>query len=179
MSSFNSLHSSDNGFFPEFWGRQLWIFLHTMSLNYPMKPSKAQMKDYDNFIKSLHGILPCGKCRDGFRQSLAEMDYERQNFKDFLISRENFVKFIFQIHNKVNKRLGARIFTEDDLCLFLKDLERARADCTKTFDPTKTHQGCSASLGERKPRVQSIILMVPSGTGPAFRVHKGCDTCPI
>ena len=45
------------------WGPGMWHFLHSMSFNYPVKPSDDDKINYRNFMLSLKNVLPCGKCR--------------------------------------------------------------------------------------------------------------------
>ena len=54
---------SGDGFLTSVWGPAIWLFLHTMSFNYPNNPSPQQKKQYRDFILSLQYILPCIYCR--------------------------------------------------------------------------------------------------------------------
>ena len=50
--------SSGDGMLTSVWGPSLWHFLHPMSFNYPVKPTKEDKQYYMNFIHSLKFILP-------------------------------------------------------------------------------------------------------------------------
>ena len=39
-------YNSDNGMMTYIWGPSSWHSLHTMSFNYPVKPTKKHKKDY-------------------------------------------------------------------------------------------------------------------------------------
>ena len=54
----NDFNSTD-GMLTYVWGPSLWHFLHTMSFNYPVKPSPEDKKNYMDFMKSLKNTLPC------------------------------------------------------------------------------------------------------------------------
>ena len=49
-------YNSGDGMLTSVWGPALWHSLHTMSFNYPVKPSKEQKeyyKDFYEFTKSI------------------------------------------------------------------------------------------------------------------------------
>ena len=41
---------SNNGFNTAIWGSCMWLFLHTISFNYPVKPTEDVKKNYKSFI---------------------------------------------------------------------------------------------------------------------------------
>ena len=43
-------YNSGDGMLTSVWGPSLWHYLHVMSFNYPMKPTKQEKKHYKNFI---------------------------------------------------------------------------------------------------------------------------------
>jgi len=51
---------------PEVWGPHTWIFLHSISLNYPKCPTRKDKDNMRNFIVSLKGVLPCDNCKENF-----------------------------------------------------------------------------------------------------------------
>ena len=59
-------YNSGDGMLTSVWGPVFWFFLHTMSFNYPVKPTEENKKHYREFILRLENILPCKYCRDNF-----------------------------------------------------------------------------------------------------------------
>lgn len=93
--------AANQGFQPAVWGPGLWLFLHTISFNYPEVPSSVDKGNMLRFLKSLSEVLPCKTCSDHFKRHLSQdMD------ASVLSSRETFSKWLFDFHNKVNARLG-------------------------------------------------------------------------
>ena len=45
--------SSGDGMLTSVWGPSLWHYLHTMSFNYPVKPTKQDKKNYKQFVYNL------------------------------------------------------------------------------------------------------------------------------
>jgi hypothetical protein len=92
---------------PRVFGRVTWPFLHIWSLKYPVQPNLAQQKDASDFIEKVFLKLGCGDC---VRHSF---DYAEE-FPVALNSRFELVKWFFDFHNSVNKRLKKPIFTEQE-----------------------------------------------------------------
>ena len=99
---------SDNGINPKVWGPTFWQTLHTCAATYPVNPSTIDKKQYFNYIVSFGNILPCSTCRDHFRKMLVDMNFGM----NVLRSQESFFRFMFDIHNAVNKRIGKRVITD-------------------------------------------------------------------
>ena len=67
---FNKSHyDSDQGMLTNVWGPALWHVLHTISFNYPKKPTEKQKRDYKRFLLSLEKVLPCRYCRENFKKN--------------------------------------------------------------------------------------------------------------
>ena len=55
---------------PDIWGPHGWRFLHYITLGYPNNPSQEDKNTYRNFINSFKEIIPCGLCKNHFKQNL-------------------------------------------------------------------------------------------------------------
>lgn len=95
-------YKNNNGMLTQVWGPPLWHFLHTMSFNYPVKPTTAQKKQYKDHVLSFQYVLPCGKCRDNLAQNFKELPLTDARLK----SRESFSRYIYDLHEHINKMLG-------------------------------------------------------------------------
>lgn len=84
-------------------GRSTWTLLHTMAAVYPGIPSADHKKDIINFIYLLSKLYPCGDCAQHFQKLLA-------NHPPKVGNHDDFVKWMCQVHNVVNKRLGKSTF---------------------------------------------------------------------
>jgi hypothetical protein len=63
-------YNSGDGMMTSVWGPAMWLFLHTMSFNYPVNPTEEQKKHYYKFFKNIQNILPCKYCRDNYKENL-------------------------------------------------------------------------------------------------------------
>merc|ERR1739841_186886 len=79
-------YEDGNGMLTKIWGPSLWHYLHVMSFNYPVNPSKEDKDNYRKFLCSLRHVLPCGKCRKNLRKNFKKLPPKRGVFKN----RETF-----------------------------------------------------------------------------------------
>lgn len=84
-------------------GRSTWTLLHTMAAVYPGIPSVEHKKDIINFIYLLSKLYPCGDCAQHFQGLL-------KGFPPKVGNHDEFVKWMCDAHNIVNKRLGKAVF---------------------------------------------------------------------
>jgi hypothetical protein len=93
---------------PNLWGPHLWKFMHLFTLSYPNEPTEDEKDTAYNFFTAIQTVLPCEKCRYNFKNHLETLTEE------VLDSNENLVKWLFDIHNEVNKSTGKPIFSFDN-----------------------------------------------------------------
>ena len=111
-------YEGKNGMISSIWGPMKWTFLHINSFNYPTNPDEYnkkynkenKTKNYDirehfaTLIENLEHTLPCGSCRSNLKINLKNLKwFEKKNFH--LKNRKNFSKFVYDLHNEVNKML--------------------------------------------------------------------------
>lgn len=83
---------------PKIWGPPAWHFLHTVTFNYPEKPSYKDKSNYYDFFHNLQFILPCDICQANYRRHLKEYP-----ISPYLDSKKTLVEWLIHIHNLVNK----------------------------------------------------------------------------
>ena len=83
---------------PEIWGPHAWIFLHTVTLNYPNNPTMYDKQHYKNFFINLHHILPCDWCSKNYIHHL-----QKYPIDNYLNTKKNLVQWLIHIHNEINK----------------------------------------------------------------------------
>lgn len=163
-------YHSKNGFSTNVWGPCKWMFLHTMSFNYPVKPTDTEKKKYRNYILSLRHILPCGKCRENLTKNLKKLPLTMEH----MMSRDTFSKYIYDLHELINDMLGKKSgLTYDDV---KARYESFRANChtTKKRKTKKTkHSGCTEPLvGVKKKCVMEVVPF--DEKTPTLTVDKKC-----
>ena len=167
---FNKSHySSGEGMLTSVWGPALWHVLHTISFNYPVKPSTQQKRDYKKFILSLEKVLPCVYCRDNFSKNCKKAKLCDSVFKN----RTSFSKFIYNLHCSVNKGLGK---SKCESFSKVRDrYEHFRARCTRKTPNKKSRKrkekGCVKSAHNKS--YKCVLSVVPKKSRKrSFSMYK-------
>lgn len=174
-------YNSGDGMLTSVWGPSLWHYLHTMSFNYPPKPTPADKKHYKAFMINLKHVLPCKYCRINLRKN-----YKHMPIKDcHLKNRETFSRYVYELHEHINKMLKKR--SGLTYCQVRERYEHFRARCTqkqitkKVFNYKKMkgkkgngkEKGCTEPLYGKKSKC--IIKIVPqSHNAETFQMDKRC-----
>jgi hypothetical protein len=95
-------YNSGDGMMTSVWGPAMWLFLHTMSFNYPVNPTEEQQKHYYKFFKNIQNILPCKYCRDNYKENLKTHKLNKAVMKN----RDSLSRWVYEIHEIINKKLG-------------------------------------------------------------------------
>lgn len=174
----NKDYNSGDGMLTSVWGPSMWHYLHTMSFNYPVAPTKRDKIHYMNFIKSLKHVLPCKFCRINLRKNLKHLPFRMSCMKN----RETFSRYVYNLHEHINEMLGksSGLSYED----VRERYEHFRARCSakkiksKIFKynnktKKKRESGCVEPLYGEKSKC--IIKIVPQKTKcKTFQMNKSC-----
>ena len=181
-------YKSGDGMLTSVWGPSLWHFLHTMSFNYPIDPTKEEQSYYRNFVLSLRHILPCKYCRINLKTNFKNLPLTMNEMK----SRETFSRYIYDLHELINKMLHKT--SNLSYCDVRERYEHFRARCTDErpalfkLSQLKQHstrkngkngrkgekeKGCTEPLYGKKSKC--IIKIVPQDEkGATFQMDKKC-----
>jgi len=146
------VYNSQNGMMTSIWGPPMWHVLHTISFNYPVKPTERDKDNYRVFIDSLKHILPCGKCRENLIDNLKVVPLRNKD----LTSRDTFSHWMYRLHEHINSMLGKQ--SGLDYNSVRERYEHFRARCGKPI-PTK-EAGCTKAMKGRK-KTKCVLKIVP------------------
>ena len=184
-------YNSGDGMLTSVWGPSMWHFLHTMSFNYPVNPTKEDKKCYKDFILSLRNVLPCKYCRINLKNNLKKVPITAENMKN----RENFSKYVYHLHETINRMLNKKSnLTYEEV---RERYEHFRSRCTeekpkvftflteqkqrqqeeqqqgKTRKNRVKEKGCTEPLYGKKSKC--IIKIVPQEEkGSTFQMDEKC-----
>jgi hypothetical protein len=159
-------YNSNDGMLTSVWGPGLWHYMHTMSFNYPVNPSENDKTNYMEFILNLQNVLPCGKCRKNLCKNFKRLPLTYDN----MASRETFSKYVYNLHEVVNKMLGKKSGLTFEIVR--ERYEHFRARCAKSYKNLKLklnktakknvstikEKGCTVPLyGEKSKCVLKIV----------------------
>ena len=167
-------YMSGDGFLTSVWGPAMWHFLHTMSFNYPVHPSEEDKQNYKQFVLSLQKILPCKYCRMNLIKNFKKLPLTEKDMKD----RETFSRYIFNLHELVNKMLGKK--SGLTYCEVRERYEHFRSRCTVQEEKEKENKkedkkekGCTIPLHGKKAKC--VIKIVPQEEKcETFQMDKRC-----
>jgi hypothetical protein len=133
-------NNAGNGLMTKIWGPSMWVSIHSVCAGYPMKPTNKHKQNYKHFFENIGNVLPCSHCRDSYQQFIKETPTQLNN--KTLKNRASLVKWGYDIHNKVNKKLGVDYgVTYEDVAI---KYEKYRAKCNKKGN------GCVVPLHSKK-----------------------------
>ena len=130
-------YNSGDGMITSIWGPPAWHFIHTVSFNYPVRPTCEDRKNYRNFVANLENILPCGKCRKNLRKNFRKLPLENKDLE----SRATFSLYIYKLHELINTMLDKKSGLSYEAVR--ERYEHFRSRCTR-----------SLKLLKRKSRIQ-------------------------
>ena len=162
-------YNSNDGMLTTVWGPGMWHFLHTMSFNYPIKPTESQKIEYRNFVLSLRQVLPCGKCRKNLTKNFHILPLKMKHMKN----RATFSLYIYHLHELVNKMLNKESGLSYEEVRERYEHFRARCSTTKRRkyleQKSKKEIGCTEPLYGEKSKC--VLRIVPQ--------TEKCDTLQI
>ena len=85
---------------PKIWGPHYWFFLHTISMSYPVYPNAVTKKKYYDFVQNIPLFIPVESMAGEFSKLL-----DQYPVQPYLDNKESFIRWVWFIHNKINKKL--------------------------------------------------------------------------
>ena len=85
---------------PKIWGPHYWFFLHTIAMTYPVHPNAVTKKKYYDFVQNIPLFIPVESMAGEFSKLL-----DQYPVQPYLDNKESFIRWMWFIHNKINKKL--------------------------------------------------------------------------
>lgn len=163
----NQDYNSGDGMITSVWGPPMWHILHTLSFNYPVKPTKEQKKYYFDFYNNLQNILPCKYCRENIVKNMQKLPLNSKILKN----RETLSKWVYELHEIVNNMLGKKSgLSYDDI---RNRYETFRARCIQDPSNIKIEKGCTEPLYGKKSKCVLNIIPRDNRTS-SFKIDPKC-----
>lgn len=165
-------YTSGDGMMTSVWGPPMWHILHTISFNYPNKPTSEDKVHYYNYFKNLIYILPCKYCRDNLINNLKKHKLTKKIMKN----RDTLSMWVYELHEVVNTMLEKKSNLSYEQ---VRDrYEHFRSRCV--LDPsevTKIHlskeKGCTEPLYGVKSKC--VINIIPKDDKiKSFNIDSKC-----
>ena len=161
----------DNGMMTKVWGPTGWLFLHCVTFGYPYainldNPEHAtKREEYQHFFHLLGKVLPCRYCRDSYQEFMKENPIESN-----LNTRKDLCRWLYDIHNKVNHKLGVPNCQIPSFEQVQDRYEQFRAKCKKTTEDERVaniNKGC-IKPADGTPK-KCVINIIPCNNGDVTR----------
>ena len=88
------------------WGKGLWIFIHSVALNYPEHPTPLDKKNVWGFFNNLENVIPCNACKRNYNLHMNKLP-----LSSYLNNKNDLFKWTVEMHNMVNTELGKKVLT--------------------------------------------------------------------
>jgi hypothetical protein len=164
-------YNSNDGMLTSVWGPGLWHFLHTISFNYPVKPTQDNKKYYKSIITNLKYVLPCNKCRINLKKNIKELPLKPYHLQN----RDTFSLYVYNLHELVNKMLNKKSGLSYNQ--IRNRYEHFRARCnnnTNKGDVQIQHTGCSVPF-EGFKKTKCILKIIPHDRQEdTFQIDSKC-----
>jgi hypothetical protein len=85
---------------PSFWGKSTWLYLHTLTFNYPESPTQDDKTKMYNYFKQLSQFLPCPSCSKAY-----EIYFNYIPITEYLDDVYGLTFWLYTIHFIVNTKL--------------------------------------------------------------------------
>ena len=131
------------------WGPMFWELGHLVSFAYPERaPSAEQREQTARFYESLSSVVPCEECQHDFAELLTKFPVRQH-----LSCRDTLSRWFYEMHNKVNQKLGKPITLSYD------DVKHQYLACATK---SKEIQACKETSSNQKMIiwVLSLVLIV-------------------
>jgi hypothetical protein len=103
---------------PEVWGPPSWVFLHSITMNYPSKPSSDDKKKIYKFFDALKYVLPCDSCSKNLQRHIKKRPLSDR----VLRSRNTLMRWLIDIRNDINKENKKPVIPVADAIKKLEDM---------------------------------------------------------
>lgn len=144
------------------WGPSAWNYLHTLSFNYPIKPTLKDKQKYKILFDNLGDTMPCKFCRDSYKTYYSILLIDK-----FLDDRYGLTYWLFCLHNLVNIKLNKPIYNFE-LVVYEYENKRARChnsanliDCKKIIPfNDEMKQFCDIAITKYKPVIKKLLYNI-------------------
>jgi len=155
----------NNGLMTKIWGPHMWFAINCISFGYPTNPTEEQKLHYKTFFEHLGFVLPCEFCKTSYQFFITDGDTKIT--EEIFENRETLTKWIYNLHNRVNLKLGVNYGTTYDE--FVNKYESFRARCLVDIS------GCQMPLELKsiafKESEKKDIYIIPKKVALCFKEY--------
>jgi hypothetical protein len=137
------------------WGPPFWLSLHTISFNYPLKPTEQDKVNYKNFYTSFQNVIPCSICKKNYIRHLKEHPID-----NYLSSRRKLSEWVIDMHNMVNGETGKKILSSDVVVKKYEDIYKKKIELDADNSNSNIIEGFSNQNTNNIHGIQKILYII-------------------
>jgi len=137
------------------WGPPFWLSLHTISFNYPLKPTEQDKINYKNFYTSFQNVIPCSICKKNYIRHLKEHPID-----NYLSSRRKLSEWVIDMHNMVNGETGKKILSYDVVIKKYEDIYKKKIELDADNSNSNIIEGFSNQNTNNIHGIQKILYII-------------------
>ena len=137
------------------WGPPFWLSLHTISFNYPLKPTEQDKINYKNFYTSFQNVIPCSICKKNYIRHLKEHPID-----NYLSSRRKLSEWVIDMHNMVNGETGKKILSYDVVVKKYEDIYKKKIELDADNSNSNIIEGFSNQNTDKIHGIQKILYII-------------------
>jgi hypothetical protein len=120
---------------PKIWGPKLWFISHAISFNYPENPTQDDKENHIAWFKLYKDMIMCEVCKQHYSEHFAKDPVDNH-----LDSREDLIKWVWQLHNKVNESLNKTPWSFEQMMDHYSKIfsQKCTINANKCTAPTET-----------------------------------------
>jgi hypothetical protein len=124
-------NNNDNlGLLTKIWGPPTWESIFCIVFGYPTNPTQEDKEGYKKYFEALGCVLPCPFCRNSYCSFIAP-EGELALTDNVFESIETLSKWVYNLRNRVNKKLGMEYGVSYEM--FKEKYESYRAKCSPLY----------------------------------------------
>jgi hypothetical protein len=122
---------------PKIWGPKLWFISHAISFNYPEIPTQTDKENHIAWFTLYKDMIMCEVCKKHYSEHFAKHPVDKH-----LGSRDDLIRWVWQLHNKVNESLNKTPWTFEQMMehyskIFSQTCTINANKCTAPTEPPK------------------------------------------
>jgi hypothetical protein len=137
------------------WGPPFWLTLHTISFNYPLKPTQQDKINYKIFYTSFQNVIPCSICKKNYIRHLKEHPID-----NYLSSRRKLSEWVIDMHNMVNGETGKKILSYDVVIKKYEDIYKKKIELDADNSNSNIIEGFSNQNTNNIHGIQKILYII-------------------
>lgn len=153
------------------WGPSFWRTMDFVAHNFPELPTEENIQDYQQFYSMIGKVLPCKYCRDSYASFIQDLPINFTN-------RNEVTKWVYDIHNKVNDKLGVNYeISYQDYCDRYNKFRAICSDKNKTCLKTQTNNAYKTFKCVQAPIIPKNLAdkFIPLARQRGIKVLTGID----